>query len=395
VPKIADKPLTVRLVETTKIPNGHKNIVVMDASCPGLGFRKSVTGVRWIMRLAGPDGKRVNSTIGMFPEMSLAQAREYVNAARARRTAGERIVEKPAAQVAAKDGPTTLMEGFQLWYDRHALPHLTRPNGILQHWNRDLEPIVGDWPLETLTRGQMLEALDRLRATKPPATAVAGGRRLASVVNWLSDREYCPPVAHRLKLKNVPSRTRVLSIPEIKQVIGAGRKMGKRPGAVVELLWLSACRAGEVAAFEWSGLNESERVMVLRGDQIKAKEERLVYLSDRAMELMEQARELSGDSKYVFPALRSENDKPYDTTNLPGQLRRKLKWQTGEFRLHDIRRSAASHLARAGFSQEVIKLTLGHAMGQVMSGATGAYVVREAYAPACRDAVDKLSALIE
>ncbi len=386
--RTAKKPLSARLIDTAKVPAGKSAVVLWDASVPGLGVRKSTTSTRWLMRLL-TDGKQKTQTIGLYPQMGLADARAYVSAAKDRRERGEDIIVKPAAPT----GPVTLQDGFDLWWSQHAEPNLKRPDQIKLHWARDLSSAANNVVLRDMTRGTVITIVDDLKRRKTPSTAAAGARLLSSVIGWLADREHCQPVAYRLKIQASAARQRVLNVEEIEQVLGAADEMGLRPGAVVRLCWFTACRSGEVAGLRWSSLNTKDKTLTLGADETKAGVERTVYLSDEALGVLEQARVLADGSDYVFPALRAD-DRPYDPTNLPGQIRRRLGWKTGTFRLHDLRRSAASALATAGFGQEVIKLTLGHQLDSIITGATSHYIVRSAYEAECRRAVEALADLV-
>ncbi len=228
--RTAKKPLTARLIDTAKVPQGKSAVVLWDASVPGLGVRKSTSSTRFLMRLL-TDGKQKTQTIGLYPQMGLADARAYVSAAKDRRERGENINVKPEAPT----GPVKLQDGFDLWWEQHAEPNLKRPDQIKLHWKRDLSETAQGTVLKDMTRGTVVTMVDDLKRRKTPSTAAAGARLLSSVIGWLADREFCQPVAYRLKIKASAVRQRVLSVDEIEQVLSAAADMGLRPGAVVKL----------------------------------------------------------------------------------------------------------------------------------------------------------------
>jgi integrase len=85
-----------------------------------------------------------------------------------------------------------------------------------------------------------------------------------------------------------------------------------------ELLVLTAARSAEVRLASWEEMDVAGRVWTIAAERMKAKREHRVPLCGRAVEILEAARGLGGDSRLVFP-MRS--GRPIAASTLPKMLR--------------------------------------------------------------------------
>src|SRR4051812_35991252 len=149
---MAGKVLTATLIRSTKAPPAGR-IEIADLRCSGLSFRITATGARsWCFRFRDPDnGKTTRATIGAFPTVTLAAARERadrmrkqvasgVNPTTARRakggTAGQRTIKAPAERSKNEHPPRhkrpSSVKGDRANLDLHTLPRWgTRPYGSI------------------------------------------------------------------------------------------------------------------------------------------------------------------------------------------------------------------------------------------------------------------------
>ena len=81
------------------------------------------------------------------------------------------------------------------------------------------------------------------------------------------------------------------------------RKQENTPARALELIILTATRAGEVFGATWEEINMSTRIWTIPEERMKAGKEHRVPLSDEAVKLLESLPRIS-DSKCVFPAPR-------------------------------------------------------------------------------------------
>ena len=71
----------------------------------------------------------------------------------------------------------------------------------------------------------------------------------------------------------------------------------------IELLVLTATRSGEVRLADWNEINHEDRTWTIPASRMKTKEKHIIPLSDRALELLNEARTLS-EIGLIFPGMR-------------------------------------------------------------------------------------------
>ena len=100
------------------------------------------------------------------------------------------------------------------------------------------------------------------------------------------------------------------------------RERGSDSGPVVKLafefLVLTATRSGEVRGAVWTEFDRDKGVWTIPAERTKGSREHCVPLSGRALEILEEARELGRGSPLVFPSVRG---KPLGNTSLWDLLR--------------------------------------------------------------------------
>ncbi len=141
-------------------------------------------------------------------------------------------------------------------------------------------------------------------------------------------------------------------------------------GSLVEFLYLSGWRKGEGTKLEWRDVDLSGKVVRLRIENSKNKEARVLPLTGRLFEIMEQRKtERRLDCPYVFHLKGNrikEFRKTWRTACVAAGLGRleklpdsKKKKYVGTI-VHDLRRCAARNLSRAGVPEAVAMEITGH-----------------------------------
>ena len=72
----------------------------------------------------------------------------------------------------------------------------------------------------------------------------------------------------------------------------------------IELLVLTATRSGEVRLANWSEVDIHEKTWTIPAERMKMKELHIIPLSDRALDVLQQAKAL-GDAGLIFPGMRA------------------------------------------------------------------------------------------
>jgi integrase len=161
------------------------------------------------------------------------------------------------------------------------------------------------------------------------------------------------------------ARDRILTDDELAQVIIAARKIGNPYGGIVELLALTGQRREEVARCTWNELDLDAKTWMLPTERTKNAKPHLVHLSNQALAVLNQA---ATQGKHVFSR---SGDRRFDDFSRAKHELDKLSGVTG-WRLHDLRRTCVSGMARIGVPPHVADKILNHQAGTI-SGVAAVY----------------------
>jgi integrase len=173
------------------------------------------------------------------------------------------------------------------------------------------------------------------------------------------------PMAHLPKPGSEVKRDRVLSDAELAQVFKNVTKLGPPFAPLLQLLIFTAARRDEIAALRWSEIKDD--TIILGRERTKVGEAHSIPLAPLALDIIKQLPRI-GDSDFVF----TTNGR----TPVSGfsKFKRRLDGITKipAWRVHDLRRTAATGLQRLGINLQVIEAVLGHVAGS-RSGVVGVY----------------------
>ncbi|MEZ5817407.1 MAG: site-specific integrase [Hyphomicrobiaceae bacterium] len=169
------------------------------------------------------------------------------------------------------------------------------------------------------------------------------------------------------KPANNNSRERVLDADEMAAVWKGADLVGYPFGPIVKLLILTAQRRNEVSQMQWSQIDFEAATWSLPSELTKNKRPHVVPLAPVALALLKSMPRMTSD--YVFPA-RGEH--PTFAHFSRGKSRLDALAGVSEWTLHDLRRTAATHMAQLGVAPHVIERLLNHVSG-TFGGVAGVY----------------------
>jgi integrase len=165
-------------------------------------------------------------------------------------------------------------------------------------------------------------------------------------------------------------RSRALSSDELAQLFEKIREtpsFGEDNFLAIKLLLALCVRKGELLGARWEefdleALSPSGAVWHLPAARTKTGEGLDVPLAPEVLDWLRRLRVLAASSEYVFPKRRRDPRErvPHvgiDTLNVALQ---RVKHDLRHFTLHDLRRTARTHLAALGIRREVAERCLGH-----------------------------------
>jgi integrase len=346
--------LTVKDVEARRASPERREIP--DDYMRGLYLVVQPTGTKsWAVRYR-LGGKSAKHTIGPYPAFGLKEARDA--AAEVLRAVAEG--RDPKQRQAG-----TVAEAVEQFLARHGKHY--RPKVFYEASRRLQLYVVDSWgmrKLDSITRADVRSLLGGIEA---PVAA----NRVHSIVrkffNWTVENDLIPssPVAGVKAPNPETSRDRVLTDAELKAVWRAANKEGYPIGAILQLLILTGQRRGEVAGMTWSELDFKAKAWTLPRERVKNDRRHEVPLSRQAVAIIKQAPRI-GD-RYVFTL---NGTAPYN--GFKAKERLDALANIAPWTVHDLRRTAASGMARLGVSLVVIEKVLNHVSGS-LAGIVGVY----------------------
>jgi integrase len=365
--RLSDREVRTRLSRKTPgIANdgGGLYLRIRDSGRGEWLFRYSLNGRdRW-MPLAAAD------------DLPLEAARKK---ARALRVAVDEkrdpIAERRALADKARERGT-FRELAEAWFATEIKPRLKHPEAVRRALHRHLIPRLGALPSDAVKPSDCAEVLDRVR-TKYPTTANDLLRFLRAIFAFAIRRhllEGSPVGAFSARLDaggKEDSRTRALTNDELSALFSAIRKEASFGGdnlMLVRLLLALCVRKGELLGARWpefdlDGKSSAGPIWRLPAERSKTGVPLDIPLVPQVVEWLRAVKTLSAGSEWVFPARRRDARSKIETVGrdtLNVALTRLDTSKIEPFTVHDLRRTARTHLAALGVAPHVAELCLNH-----------------------------------
>ena len=331
-----------------------------DELLPGLRFRVFSTGRKSWSVVGRVKGKQVRHTIGTYPTITLSDARETARMLLRNMQLGRYTESDPRAL-------RTLGDTVPEFIERHARPK-NRDWRATQTMLRRLEPLFHT-PLAEIKRADVVRVLDSIIAEGKPYRANRVLAAIKKLFAWALDRGLIEvhPIFGLKPPSNEIARDRILTDAEVRAFWAAASAMGFPFGPALLLLLLTGQRRGEVTTMRWSDLDFERAVWTVPAAVAKNGRVHEVPLSRTAQDILKRLPRFVG-SDLVFTTT--------GTTPISGfgRVKERLDSAMGvsDWRFHDLRRTAASGMARIGVAPHVIEKVLNHVSGQI-SGVAAVY----------------------
>jgi integrase len=317
-----------------------------------------------ILYRTGGAGSRLRKyTIGPYGRVTLHQARvaaQKVFAAKleGRDPAGEK---REAKRRIVADAVEEVLEAF-------ILQHLSG-NRSANEISRLLRREVGrQWngrSIHEISKRDVVEVISAIEQRGAPMAANKALKSIKTFLRWCMGRailDRSPAEGIPLPAK-VTARDRVLPDRELAQVILAARTMGGPYGGIIELLALTGQRREEVARMTWQEVDLANSLWTLPKLRTKNNREHVIHLSEQSKAVLERVA-LRG----AFVFLAENRSFQFSTAKRQIDQFSAVK----EWRLHDLRRTCVSGMARLGIAPHVADKILNHQTGTI-SGVAAVY----------------------
>lgn len=328
-----------------------ERLEIYDTYLPGFGIRISPSGGKSWFAFTRIHGKAARVTIGRYPVLGLKEAQVAARKVLAEVAAGgdPRPEKKPP--------PDTIETLIAEFAKRHLVKLAAKSQQeTLRHLNgRFLDRFAGR-PPDTIKRAEVRALLDDIVDAGKPTTA---NRMLAAVrklFNWAMERgeiEISPCLGLKAPAKEV-QRDRFLSMEEVALLWRATETLSPINQAFIRVLLLTGQRRETVAQLRRSQITKD--IWDIPGSAMKGGRRHTLPLPKAVTEIIDTTP-LIGNGDLVFSIDGERHIGGFS------KLKRQLDRLTGieDWRLHDLRRTTGTHIARLGFPRIVVSKILGHA----------------------------------
>ena len=360
-------PLTDTTIKNAK--SGDKTARLFDGG--GMYLEISPAGGKWWRLKYRYDGKEKRLSLGVYPDVSLKDARQRRDDARKLLADGVDPSENRKAIKAAKiDRAANSFEVIaREWFAKNSATwsenHGSR---IIRRLERDIFPWVGGRPIAEIKAPELLATLRRIEERGAVETAHRAHQNCGQVFRYAiatgrAERDPSPDLKGALP---PVKQTHHAAITDPKAIAELLRALDGYQGAFVtqcalRLAPLFFVRPGELRKAEWAEIDLDTAEWNIPAERMKMREPHLVPLCTQAVKILRELHALTGTSRYVFPGART-NGRPMSDNAVLAALRR-MGFAKDEMSGHGFRAMARTILDEVlGVRPDFIEHQLAHAV---------------------------------
>ncbi|WP_426357975.1 integrase domain-containing protein [Pseudocolwellia sp. HL-MZ19] len=358
------KPLTNTEVKQAKAK--EKPYKLFDGA--GLVLKVRVNGSKsWLFMYKKPFvTKRTELVFGMYPGISLAEAREL-------RTKANELLSKDVDPKEHKDElnrqqQETLSNTFEQvaanWFQ-------VKKTEISADYAKDLWrslelhifPALGKHPISKITAPLTIDVIKPIAEKGSLETVKRLTQRLNEIMNYAVNTGliHASPLTGIKAAFKKPEKQHMPTLapdqlPELMKTISyASIKIVTR--CLIEWQLHTMVRPSEAAGAKWSEIDLENNQWLIPAERMKKKRDHTVPLTKQTIELLERLQPISGHREYLFPADRDPKKHANEST---ANAALKRMGYHKKLVAHGMRALASTTLNEQGFDGDVIEAALAH-----------------------------------
>ena len=317
------------------------------------------------------NGKEKRLALGIYPDVSLARAREKRHEARTLLADGNDPSENRKAQKAARADRAAI--SFEVvareWFAKFK-PNWVEAHSdkVIRRLERDMFPWIGGKPVADVGAPDLLACLRRIENRGTVETAHRALQSCGQIFRYAvaTGRAARDPTGDLRGALSTVKGTHLASITEPTAVGGLLRACDGYQGSFVtkcalRLAPLAFVRPGELRNAEWTEIDLERAEWNIPAERMKMREPHLVPLSTQAVAILQELNAVTGGGRYVFPGART-NGRPMSDNAILAALRR-MGFAKDEMSGHGFRAMARTILDEVlGVRPDFIEHQLAHAV---------------------------------
>lgn len=260
-------------------------------------------------------GKEKKLAIGIYNEVSLAEAREKLREAREllRQGIDPSFAKRDSKRKATINANNTF-KGIALeWHEnqkgRWSDPHY---QNVLHRLETDIFPYIGDDPISSIDAPALLNTLKKIEK-RDALDIVSRARQICSQVfvfgiqTGRCNRNPASDLRGAFKTRKTKHFAAIdpREIPELLEAVERNdARLFARTRRAIRLSMLTFVRPGELRQARWSEIDFDSKEWIIPAERMKMRRDHIVPLSRQAIEILNQQREETGhiNTDLVFPS---------------------------------------------------------------------------------------------
>lgn len=358
-------PLTARAcIESKPDPNGKAR---KHTDAHGLFLHVMPNGAKyWRLKYFFLKKEKLLA-LGVFPEVSLAQAREKQAEARKLIASGEdpaiaKLRSKRAAIIAQANSFESIARE---WYETNKASWIPRYAAkTLQLLEKDIFPEFGKLPITDVSAPDVLHAVRKVEARGALDVASRVKQRSASVFAYAiatGRAKYNPASELRgvIKTREVQHRKHLPAseLPEFFRKLENNKSDSIVTLTALRITLLTFVRSGELRFAKWQEIDFEAAQWRIPAEHTKMKRQHVVPLSRQVLELLRELHRVTGIREHVFP--NAATPTKCMSENAMGYSMNRMGYH-GKASPHGFRGTASTILNEMGFRPDVIERQLSH-----------------------------------
>ena len=335
-------------------------------------------------RLAGAGSRLRKYTIGPYGRVTLPMAR-----AQAQKIFAARLDGRDPAEEKKESRRRLVVDRIDDLVETHIREHVSQIGSSRRITNLLHRDVIAHWGAKSIHEIKKRDVIDlvSLIAQRNAHASYRLLKTLKTFFRWCVSRavvDFSPAEGITSNYRET-SRDRVLTDDELAAIIIAGRQLKSSYGGIVEFLVLTGQRRQEVTRLKWEELDEKGRTWTIPGSRTKNKKAHIVHLSEPAWRVVAPRPRES----FIFGTSGTKHFQAFSKSKRElDKLCSVVGW-----RLHDLRRTVVSGMARLGVPPHVADKILNHQEGTI-SGVAAVYQ-RHDFLVERKEALDRWGAHVE
>ncbi|MBD0788437.1 tyrosine-type recombinase/integrase [Vibrio sp. Y2-5] len=360
------RTLPLSAAEVKEAKPKEKEYYLVDGN--GLKLRIKPNGTKsWLFNYYKPfSNKRTNLGLGVYPNLSLANAR--IEAAKSRELLTQQIDPKDYRDELhaekALNIKQTLEKVAESWFE--VKKHKVSSDYAIDIW-RSLElhifPYLGKTPIAKITAPIVIEVVKVLENQGKLDTVKRLTQRLNEIMVFAVNTGliYANPISDIKSAFKKATKTHNPSLKpnQLPELIDNLSNSNARIVTQLLVLWQlhTMTRPNEAAAAKWNEINFNNKIWTIPKERMKNRKTHEVPLTQQTLGILNQIKPYTGHREYIFPA--THNFRQSINSQAANSLLKRIGFKN-RTTAHGLRSLASTTLNEKGFSPDLIEKALAH-----------------------------------